>query len=360
MEESQISLKNVRKNILKILKNNENKTISQFDIYDNLCDIFNVNNKINTRSSNKKIKTFFNECLTYFQAHKDIVLSIKDNIFYFTFVPNNNIKKTKKIITENNKSCNDDDDKSDNDDDKSDNNDDKSDNNDDKSDNDDDKSDNNEDKSDNNEDKSDNNEDKSDKDDDDNDKDEDDNDKVDDENNIDDKDNIDNDNIENNNVENEKKIKFNIIDKLIKSDENDEFLESFEDENKNTISHYLVNDFKNLNLIKIMINKEIFNFFGKNNEEKIPLDCVNKKLYNELIIFYIEHITKNIINDKLRDISKQQHCLVMKNNKLEHDVNIDKFNIDGLCKQFNVLVEVIVCIFIFSLILLIILVKLLL
>ena len=86
MTTTNITSRNVKSNILKILISNENKTLSQFDIYNRLEEIYNIDTKKNnTRSQNKQIKELVNHHLQYLQNHRDITVSIVDAILHFTY-----------------------------------------------------------------------------------------------------------------------------------------------------------------------------------------------------------------------------------------------------------------------------------
>lgn len=253
MSEQTITLKNVKSNVLKILKKHENKTISQFDIYNELLEYYNVDNdKTNTRSTNKKIKYFFNESLTYYQGKENIAMSINDAILYFTFVSNKeqNLKNNfEEEISQDNEEDQQVDDTifseistddgeyesdyyTDSD---------------------------NEQFDENNELPEDN-----------------------DESVINDKDMV---------SENDKKLNFNIFRKMIGNNKYDDFVDSFVDEDGNTFSHYVVSDPKYYDLIELMVKRDQFKFYTQNFKKLLPLDCCHDNIYSKVNILYMTKIS---------------------------------------------------------------------
>lgn len=250
MSKQTITLKNVKSNVLKILKKHEDKTISQFDIYNELLDYYNVDNdKTNTRSTNKEIKYFFNESLTYYQGKENIAMSINDAILYFTFVSNKKQNSNNNTEEENIIDSTDDDETifseistddeeydsdycTDSDNEQFDENNESPENND--------------------------------------------------ESIINHKDIV---------SENDKKLNFNIFRKMIGNDKYDDFVDSFVDEDGNTFSHYIVSDPKYYDLIELMVKRDQFKLYTQNNKNLLPLDCCHANIYSKVNIAYMTKIS---------------------------------------------------------------------
>jgi hypothetical protein len=311
-----ITSKNVKDNIFKILISKENEKLSQFDIFTRLSEIYNIDNaKINTRSSNKKIKYLFMRNLKYIQQSKDIFTFVDNGILYFKYHSYNNTQIEIPIITNCKDNKFDESDKYD-----------ESDESDESSESD-----------------------ESDESDDENESYYDDESNDDDEYLTSDDEYLTSDNNIKNSINNKKSniiIPNNdIFEELINDiDNNKQFLEQFRDCNNNTVSHHLVSDLKYINLIQQMVKYNIFHFDEINDKHKTPIECASPLIYNKLNKLYISKIATDVAKTVVKN-----NCITMSHVQSEIEKKL-KFNINLLLFLFFILVicEIFLIILIFN------------